>query len=732
MGANLERGALLHKRYRIIEILAQGGMGSVYRAVDENLGVDVAVKENLFTTDGYARQFRLEAVILANLRHTNLPRVTDHFIIADQGQYLIMDYIEGEDLRQRMERTGSVSEEEAILVGAVMCDALQYLHTRQPSIIHRDLKPGNVRITSDGHIYLVDFGLAKLVKGGQATTTGARAMTPGYSPPEQYGAARTSPRTDVYSLGATLYAVLTGVIPEDGLARAMDNVELTPLRKRNPKVSRKLASAIEKAMAVRPEDRFQTADEFRRALLTSSVKTQQQEGDPVLPPLHQPPEAEDDGKPPHEMPSGTGKDPVLLLPSDPSVKGHRARWRIIFSIFLLTIILALLSIITFWSPIKVAFLGRPATSTGTPMPTTSRGTPTVKIVNTLPPATSQGETVKLLPSMTVTLTLLQTYVPSITLLPTYMPSITPSPTVTFGPTPTFLGGGFSQIAIASDRSGAPQIFLMNADGSDPRQVTNMTYGACQPAWSPDGVRLVVVSPCPKRQDQYPGAKLYLINADGSGLPSELASVNGGDYDPAWSPDGTRIAFTSLRDGSPQIYVLKLGDNSVTRLTEASSDVRQPDWSMEPAWSPGGTQIVYTGHGPLTNALQIWVTSDTGQGQTFLIPRGPELWSFHPNWSPDGKTILFGETKGAQKLGWLMRFDYQTTKVDHLRGGASGTSADYSPDGMWVVYETKDSEDLFRPDYDIYRIQADGLLAITRLTNAPSMEFDPAWRPSVIP
>lgn len=224
----LERGTLLHKRYRIVEILGQGGMGSVYRAVDENLGVEVAVKENLFTTDEYARQFRLEAVILANLRHPNLPRVTDHFVIGDQGQYLVMDYIEGEDLRQRMERQSTIPEEEAILIGAAMCDALAYLHSRKPTIIHRDIKPGNVKITSTGEIYLVDFGLAKVVQGSQATTTGARAMTPGYSPPEQYGTARTDSRTDVYSLGATLYAALTGIIPEDGLARAMDNAELTP------------------------------------------------------------------------------------------------------------------------------------------------------------------------------------------------------------------------------------------------------------------------------------------------------------------------------------------------------------------------------------------------------------------------------------------------------------------------------------------------------------------------
>ncbi len=129
----LERGALLHKRYRIVEILGQGGMGSVYRAVDENLGVDVAVKENLFTTDEYARQFRLEAVILANLRHPNLPRVTDHFVIGDQGQYLVMDYIEGEDLRQRMERAGNITEDDAILMGAAMCDALTEVRRQPPA-----------------------------------------------------------------------------------------------------------------------------------------------------------------------------------------------------------------------------------------------------------------------------------------------------------------------------------------------------------------------------------------------------------------------------------------------------------------------------------------------------------------------------------------------------------------------------------------------------------------------
>src|SRR5512147_932575 len=120
----LEQGTLLNGRYRIVDILGQGGMGSVYRAMDENLGMVVAVKENLFTTDEYSRQFRLEAVILANLRHPNLPRVSDHFSIDGQGQYLVMDFIEGEDLRERMERIGTLSEDEVIMIGAAICDAL--------------------------------------------------------------------------------------------------------------------------------------------------------------------------------------------------------------------------------------------------------------------------------------------------------------------------------------------------------------------------------------------------------------------------------------------------------------------------------------------------------------------------------------------------------------------------------------------------------------------------------
>jgi Tol biopolymer transport system component/predicted Ser/Thr protein kinase len=694
----LERGTLLHKRYRIVEILGQGGMGSVYRALDENLGVEVAVKENLFTTDEYARQFRLEAVILANLRHPNLPRVTDHFVIGDQGQYLIMDYIEGEDLRQRMERQGVISEEEAILIGAAMCDALDYLHSRKPSIIHRDVKPGNVKITPDGRIYLVDFGLAKIVKGSQATTTGARAMTPGYSPPEQYGTARTDARTDIYSLGATLYAALTGVIPEDGLARAMDNVDLTPIRKRNPRVSRRLAAAIEKAMAVRPEDRFQSALEFKEALLSSNVKTQRVEGEIVVAPppsggTH--PESGEVDVPPPDKPITAQLIPLSRPASTPRRRKRMGIGCWVMLTLALLFMAAGVLLVTFWpgesNPMRALFF---------PLPT-----PTLGEVVTLPTATP--------------LPVVEEWTPT----PTLTPTRTPYPTATFTPTETLepsatpLGGAYGQLAFASARNGVPQIFLMNSDGSGQVQLTDLPDGACQPAWSPDGSQIVFISPCRQRGGTYPDARLYLIDADGSGLTLLLPSTEG-DSEPAWSPDGTRIAFTSRRDGYPRVYVLDLRDNTAMPLTGEGIQASQP------AWSPRGDQIAYATI--RYNVSQIWVMSATGVAPQQLVRSGADYWDTSPVWSPDGETIFYTQfQRGILTRGWLMsiRYENRNSEGRPLRSRDFAVNATLSTDGQWLFFESADDTG----NIDIYRMRVAGN-NLSRLTNDRDADFDPAWRP----
>jgi serine/threonine protein kinase/Tol biopolymer transport system component len=718
----LERGALLHKRYRIVEILGQGGMGSVYRAVDENLGVDVAVKENLFTTDEYARQFRLEAVILANLRHPNLPRVTDHFVIGDQGQYLVMDYIEGEDLRQRMERQGNITEDEAILLGAAICDALMYLHTRKPPILHRDIKPGNVKITPDGHIFLVDFGLAKVLHGSQATTTGARAMTPGYSPPEQYGTARTDPRTDIYSLGATLYASLTGIIPEDGLARAMDNTQLTPLRKRNSKVSRRLAAAIEKAMGIDPADRFQTAEEFKRSLLGSKSKTQRLPGEyliqppPPIPLEEQVPSAiEREVEPVNSFGKKNEVQPEAPREA-PEFKPRKKRkkFRLVRMLLWLILLLAVgvIGIVRFVPALVPPNLLRIMP----PFLLAPTGAPVI-----VPPFAQPTATPTLAPTETATPappTSTPTVAPTKTLPPVIENTLTP----TVGPTP--MGGGTGQVAFASTRSGIPQIYLINTDGTGLHIVTNMDEGACQPSWSPDGSQLVFISPCQARgeffENAYSDASLYLISADGSGL-KQLTTIPGSDFDPAWSPDGTRIAFTSLRDGTKDIYVLTLETGAVTRLTTVRQPVQE---NSQPAWSPFSNQIAYTVK--RYGAYQVWVMSETGENNVQMARSGQALWDYLPSWGPDGETILFNQRNLGPTLPWLLTIRYED------RDSASPTRLEFqppiedvhfSPDGQWLVFESAAEAG----NYDIFFSTFTGE-GLTRLTTDPAVEFDPAWRP----
>ena len=258
-------GAILHNRYRIVKMLGQGGFGTMYRAWDTTLGRPCALKENLDVSPEIQRQFLREAKILANLNHPNLPRVSDYFI-EGQGQYLVMDYIEGRDLQEMLEERGSPLPEDQVLPWIrQICDALTYLHTQKPPIVHRDIKPANIRITPSGKAMLVDFGIAKVVDPSLKTTQGAQAVTPGYSPYEQYGKASTDARTDVYALGATLYTLLTGAEPPESIQRVMRDPLVLP-RQRNPAISLRASAALMGALKMDPAQRFQNVADFKAAL----------------------------------------------------------------------------------------------------------------------------------------------------------------------------------------------------------------------------------------------------------------------------------------------------------------------------------------------------------------------------------------------------------------------------------------------------------------------------------
>src|SRR6266513_2378495 len=211
---------LLKQRYRIIGLAGQGGFGAVYKAVDTQSGNRLvaikAINLSILTAQEVieaTEAFNREVLVLSGLAHPNLPRLYDHFTDTEHW-YLVTDFIEGETLERYLDKTmnGRLPREEVIDIGIQLCTVLDYLHTRQPPIIFRDLKPSNVMRTPAGHLYLIDFGIARHFKPGQPRDTRALG-SPGYAAPEQYGRAQTTPRADIYSLGALLHHLLTGKDP---------------------------------------------------------------------------------------------------------------------------------------------------------------------------------------------------------------------------------------------------------------------------------------------------------------------------------------------------------------------------------------------------------------------------------------------------------------------------------------------------------------------------------------
>lgn len=213
----LQPGAKLrNNRYIIRHQLKAGGFGAVYVAVDSTFGERLCVIKGSFgQTADDRHQFDQEAAILSTLSHPHLVRVTDSFTESDQSQYLVMEYIEGEDLEEMLVRSpGGLQESQVIAWIDQVLDALVYCHNFSPMIIHRDIKPSNIRIRRiDGKAILVDFGIAKIGDSSLKTHKGARAATDGYAPIEQYTFSGTGAFSDVYALGATLYHLLTGSPP---------------------------------------------------------------------------------------------------------------------------------------------------------------------------------------------------------------------------------------------------------------------------------------------------------------------------------------------------------------------------------------------------------------------------------------------------------------------------------------------------------------------------------------
>src|SRR5205823_2850546 len=270
---SLPEQTLLGDRYQLLSRIGQGGMGAVYKATDTRLADRVvAIKEMSKAGLPAARMeeaeasFEREATLLAKLSHPNLPGIYDHFT-ENERTYLVMQFIEGETLEEFLEHTGGdpLPVEQVCDWAEQLCDVLSYLHSQQPPIVFRDLKPANVMLKKNGQLFLIDFGIARIFKPGQSHDTVALG-SPGYAAPEQYGKAQSTPRSDLYSLGALLHSLLTGLDPSER------PFFFRPASQINPSVPSRLEALLQQMLEMDAEKRPRSAQDtealnsFDRAL----------------------------------------------------------------------------------------------------------------------------------------------------------------------------------------------------------------------------------------------------------------------------------------------------------------------------------------------------------------------------------------------------------------------------------------------------------------------------------
>jgi serine/threonine protein kinase len=407
-------GDVIYDRYRVEDLVTHGGMSAVYKVWDTRLNVACALKE-LMPYPGMEEQalvqlreqFSQEARVLAELRHSNLTRVTDHFE-HDGNAYLVMDFVEGQRLDGVIEEEGAIPPHDLLGWAQELVDALGYCH--EHGVIHRDVKPQNVIISPEGKAVLVDFGLVKVLDiNDRRTRTVMRGLgTPEYAPPEQYDAetGSTDERSDVYALGATLYHAFTGTPPPTATQRIVDPDLLKPVRHYQSTINQHVDDAVIKSLSLQPKERFRTITEMAEALL----------GQPVVRPISKPLNAR----------TRSAGDPLATVVL--SNLNRIPRWRFWAGASGgMAILLILLFALQGGLP-----LGASATATAmaspTSIPATATHTPTATATMTQPPIATATATA------TATVTGTPTRTPTRTRRPTS--TRTPTPTATGTPTPT--------------------------------------------------------------------------------------------------------------------------------------------------------------------------------------------------------------------------------------------------------------------------------------------------------
>lgn len=677
----LDTGQVINNRYRIVKLLGQGGFGAVYRAWDTNLNIAVALKENLDTTPEAQRQFSREATVLWGLSHPNLPRVSDHFTIAGRGQYLVMELIEGDDLETIIAREGRINEQQAVAWIGQIADALTYLHTQPEPVIHRDIKPANIRITPAGKAYLVDFGLVKLYEQHQKTTMGARAVTPGYSPPEQYGQGDTNAQSDIYALAATLYNALTGIDPVESVRRWVSGVELQPVRYLNSTVSAHIANAIEKAMDMSPTQRFATARQFNLSLHNRAVT------DPTV--VIDYSDVPGSAAPVQNRRGRSFAYSLIGLIALVGIVG--VIWTTTDILPFSTVIAEVTNTVDFAETqsteialtetrqqVEVAETDEAIILTETRSAEIAQLTEAAIIAAATDTPTPQTPTSTTPPDT-------PTVPPPTATTPPPAPTITPIPT-----TPPTVNGKIAFDSTRDNGRGATtDIYIMDADGSNVRRLTSNSVQEDEAEFSPDGQWIAY-----ERKNSNGNWDIYAMRIDGS---SNQFLVEG--RNPAWSPDGAYIAYATIQF---DIWLYEISTGNTWKVTNGWED-------RAPNWSPDGTELVIMSK--LSGVWQIVVVNVVTSERRQLTVGAVN--SRFPVWSPDGTLIAYNTLTGS---GWpddIWVIEPSAENNRQLTTDGNNGRPTWSPDSQLLLFNRYEAT---REDWLIYQMDRDGGNAL-RLTTA---------------
>lgn len=666
LGAN----AILAGRYRVGRVLGCGGMGAVYLADDLRIaGRQVAVKENLNTAPQAQAQFRTEVGLMAALRHPNLPAVSDQFAGPTGRQYLVMDYIAGETLEGLVARRGPLPEAEVIALADRLLDVLAYLHSQ--GVVHRDVKPANVRLTPDGKPVLVDFGITKLHAAGRSTQTWARgAGSPGYAPIEQYGAG-TDARSDLYSLGAVLYYLLTGQAPP-AAPDLISGLPLVPPRVLQPGISIGIQQLVSKAMALHQAQRYQSAGEMRQALqgLRYGAPTQR-----------------------------------VSAPRPTTGAKRSTAWRVLAGVVLIAVV-GIVVIAVMYSTAQGS-AGRPGVVTAAALVTTSLTVPpqpsdtpdlrptkspepamltaTATVAATVEnPATPTAQTpTESVEEAETTAIPVASATASVEPEPTAASTVTPVPTATAipsGPTQLTFGVGKDyapvyhpdgqRIVFFAKRSGFWQLYLLVLPSEVIGPLIVNGADAYHPHFSPSGSDIIFASNISGRWE------IYRCRADACVQPSQLTAGPGNKTYPVYSPDGRQIAFMSDATGNQDVYLLAADGSSLRNLTTA------PGYDGVATFSPDGLQIAFQSDRDGNHEIYALELS-SGNVRRLTSHRARDA---DPIWSPDGEWIAFETNRDGNNEIYTMRTDgsdlrnlTQTPDNDWVPG--------FSPDGRLLVYQS---------------------------------------------